>query len=196
MAEPGLEEMLELIWTMKEEADKVEKDLLIKKLKLPGAENMLKTLIHENFVKITDTKVELTNKGMTDARLIIRRHRLAERLLNDVLAVKEDTMDSSACKFEHFLDEEVTTSICTCPHRRHRECRRARDAREGAAAEGRAWAVAPGRRLHPVDAGAGEIREPDARARRALARAEGPGEGARRPDPRVVAVVPGARAPE
>ena len=60
---------------------------------------------------------------MTDARLIIRRHRLAERLLNDVLEVKEDTMDSSACKFEHFLDEEVTTSICTllghpvsCPH--------------------------------------------------------------------------------
>ncbi len=123
MTEPGLEEMLELIWTMKEDADKVEKDLLIKKMKLPGAENMLKTLTQEDFVKITDTKVEFTNKGMTDARLIIRRHRLAERLLNDVLAVKEDTMDSSACKFEHFLDEEVTTSICTllghpvsCPH--------------------------------------------------------------------------------
>ena len=31
MTEPGLEEMLELIWTMKEDADKVEKDLLIKR---------------------------------------------------------------------------------------------------------------------------------------------------------------------
>jgi len=80
-------------------------------------------LIQEGYVKIINSRAELTKKGREDARLIIRRHRLAERLLNDVLAVNEETMDSSACKFEHFLDEEVTTSICTllghplsCPH--------------------------------------------------------------------------------
>jgi len=123
MAEQGLEEMLELIWTMKEDDDKVEKNSLIKRMKLPAADELLKTLTVEGYVKIIDSNVEFTGKGMADARLIIRRHRLAERLLHDVLEVKDDTMDSSACKFEHFLDEEVTASICTllghpvsCPH--------------------------------------------------------------------------------
>lgn len=123
MTEPSQEEILELIWTLEEEGGRVERDTLIKKIELPTAEQILKTLILDDYLTITNNKVELTKKGRTDARLVIRRHRLAERLLNDVLDVKEDTMDSSACKFEHILDEEVTASICTllghpvtCPH--------------------------------------------------------------------------------
>lgn len=125
MGEPNLDEILELIWTIEEENKKVNKDLLLKRIKFPEAESKLNTLIQEGYVKITNTDVDLTKKGRAGARLIIRRHRLAERLLNDVLEVKEETMDSSACEFEHFLDEEVTTSICTllghpvsCPHGR------------------------------------------------------------------------------
>lgn len=123
MVEASLEEVLELIWTIEEENDSVDKDLLLKRIDLPEADRQIKTLIQEDCIKITNTKVEFTKKGRKDAQLIIRRHRLAERLLNDVLAVREDTIDSNACKFEHFLDEEVTTSICTllghpqsCPH--------------------------------------------------------------------------------
>lgn len=124
MVESSQEEILELIWTIEEEKNgKVEKELLIKRTDIPSVENALKMLIQEGYVKSTDSMVELTKKGREDARLIIRRHRLAERLLNDVLNVNEETMDSSACKFEHFLDEEVTASICTllghpqsCPH--------------------------------------------------------------------------------
>ncbi len=123
MAEPSQEEILELIWTLDEESGKVERDTLIKKIHLPIAEQILDTLISEDYVTISDNEVALTKKGIANARLIIRRHRLAERLLNDVLDVKEDVMDSSACKFEHILDEEVTASICTllghpvtCPH--------------------------------------------------------------------------------
>ncbi|GAB63146.1 MAG: transcriptional regulator [Candidatus Jettenia sp.] len=123
MADTCQEEILELIWTMEEENDKVDKDVLLKKVDLPDAERHIKALVEESYIIITNKKVQLTKKGRVDARLIIRRHRLAERLLHDVLEVKEDTMDSSACKFEHFLDEEVTASICTllghpvsCPH--------------------------------------------------------------------------------
>ncbi len=123
MTEPSEEEILELIWTVEEERGKAEKDLLIKKICLPTAEQKLNALMNDDYVTITGSKVELTKKGRADARLVIRRHRLAERLLNDVLDVKEDAMDSSACKFEHILDEEVTASICTllghpvtCPH--------------------------------------------------------------------------------
>ncbi len=123
VGEPNLEEILELIWTIEEENKKVNKDLLLKKINLPAAKDKLDILVQGGYVIITNANVDLTKKGRVDARLIIRRHRLAERLLNDVLEVKEETMDSSACKFEHFLDEEVTTSICTllghpvsCPH--------------------------------------------------------------------------------
>ncbi|UJS17700.1 MAG: metal-dependent transcriptional regulator [Candidatus Jettenia sp.] len=123
MADTYQEEILELIWTIEEENDKVDKDVLLKKVDLPDAERHIKALVEESYITITNKKVQLTKKGRVDARLIIRRHRLAERLLHDVLEVKEDTMDSSACKFEHFLDEEVTASICTllghpvsCPH--------------------------------------------------------------------------------
>lgn len=123
MTEASQEEILELIWTIDEEYGEVERNSLIKKTRLPSAEQILNTLIHEDYVTISDSKIVLTKKGLADARLVIRRHRLAERLLNDVLDVKEDAMDSSACKFEHILDEEVTTSICTllghpvtCPH--------------------------------------------------------------------------------
>ena len=123
MTEPSQEEILELIWTMEEETKRVEKDSLIKKIPFPTAEEKLNALISEDYVKIVESRVELTKKGRADARLVIRRHRLAERLLHDVLEVKEDVMDSSACKFEHILDEEVSASICallghpvTCPH--------------------------------------------------------------------------------
>lgn len=123
MGEPNLEEILELIWTMEEENKKVNKDLLLKKINLPEAKDKLDILIQGGYVITTNTNVDLTKKGRANAQLIIRRHRLAERLLNDVLEVKEEAMDSNACKFEHFLDEEVTTSICTllghpvsCPH--------------------------------------------------------------------------------
>lgn len=123
MTEPSQEEILELIWTIDEENGEVERNSLIKKIPLPSAEQILNTLIQEDYVTISDNNVVLTKKGLANAQLVIRRHRLAERLLNDVLDVKEDAMDSSACKFEHILDEEVTTSICTllghpvtCPH--------------------------------------------------------------------------------
>ncbi|MFN3533350.1 MAG: iron dependent repressor, metal binding and dimerization domain protein, partial [Candidatus Brocadia sp.] len=98
MTEPSQEEILELIWTIEEESGKVEKDTLIKKIHLPTAEGKLNALVDEDYVTITDNKVKLTKKGRADARLVIRRHRLAERLLNDVLDVKEYAMDSSACK--------------------------------------------------------------------------------------------------
>ena len=74
-------------------------------------------------------------------------------------------------------------------HRRHGVDRRARDARQGAAAEGRARPPPAHRRLHPADAGARPVREPAAGARVDLALAEGARQGAERADRRAVAAV-------
>ncbi|MCF6157952.1 MAG: metal-dependent transcriptional regulator [wastewater metagenome] len=123
MNETSLEKVLELIWTMEDENDSVEEDVLLKGINLPEAERQIKTLIQEGYITIHNSKVILTRKGEADARLIVRRHRLAERLLNDIFPVKGDTMNAGACKFKYFLDKEVITSICTllghplsCPH--------------------------------------------------------------------------------
>jgi len=67
--------------------------------------------------------LRLTEKGRPEAAAAIRRHRLAERLLVDVLATEQATVDDHACRFEHALVDGVTESICTllghptfCPH--------------------------------------------------------------------------------
>jgi putative ABC transport system ATP-binding protein len=68
--------------------------------------------------------VELTSRGRERAASIIRRHRLAERLFTDSLAMdSESEIEQQACKFEHILSPEATDKICTflghprtCPH--------------------------------------------------------------------------------
>jgi putative ABC transport system ATP-binding protein len=68
--------------------------------------------------------VELTPRGRERAGNIIRRHRLAERLFTDSLAMdSESEIEEQACKFEHILSPEATDKICTflghpktCPH--------------------------------------------------------------------------------
>jgi Mn-dependent DtxR family transcriptional regulator len=66
----------------------------------------------------------LTPHGRERASSIIRRHRLAERLFTDSLAMdSESEIEQQACKFEHILSPEATDKICTflghprtCPH--------------------------------------------------------------------------------
>jgi putative ABC transport system ATP-binding protein len=68
--------------------------------------------------------VEFTPRGRQRAADIIRRHRLAERLFTDSLAMdSESEIEQQACKFEHILSHEATDKICaflghpkTCPH--------------------------------------------------------------------------------
>ena len=68
--------------------------------------------------------VELTDRGRQRAADVIRRHRLAERLFTDSLALDSETeIEQQACKFEHILSPEATDKICTflghpktCPH--------------------------------------------------------------------------------
>jgi DtxR family Mn-dependent transcriptional regulator len=62
----------------------------------------------------SEGKINLTETGRKESLRIIRRHRLAERLLHDVLDMeKNESLESQACDFEHILNSEVTDSICT-----------------------------------------------------------------------------------
>jgi DtxR family Mn-dependent transcriptional regulator len=80
-------------------------------------------LLSEGFLREKDGDVLLTPRGEHLAKDITRRHRLAERLLSDVLSLEHAAIDPNACQLEHILSPEVAQSICTllghpkeCPH--------------------------------------------------------------------------------
>jgi DtxR family Mn-dependent transcriptional regulator len=84
--------------------------------------NIIDGLESEDIVELSadGSKITLTEKGLDYGRQIIRAHRLAERLLHDVLG---GDFESGACEFEHTVTPELVDSICillghpkACPH--------------------------------------------------------------------------------
>ncbi|MGQ9639963.1 MAG: metal-dependent transcriptional regulator [Candidatus Bathyarchaeia archaeon] len=67
--------------------------------------------------------VRLTEKGRKIALQVVRRHRLSERLLTDILRMEWDKVHDAACKLEHSITEEIIKPLekalkhpKTCPH--------------------------------------------------------------------------------
>jgi DtxR family Mn-dependent transcriptional regulator len=107
-----LEEALSEIYESYESGVSSQKDiekLLEKKVR----SGVLENLIDRKLVSISEDRIQLTSSGEDIAESVIRRKRLAERLLKDVLNVREEYIDPAACQWEHTLSKEVTNSICT-----------------------------------------------------------------------------------
>ena len=111
------EEALETLWISIKE--KRENAVALDDLDKRATSKLLKA----DLIAISDNQVTLTEAGMPEARSVVRRHRLAERLLYDVLGTKDALMHEKACKFEHLLDRGLDENICTllghpkiCPH--------------------------------------------------------------------------------
>lgn len=89
----------------------------------PGGEQALREAEKAGLVRQEGEVISFTGLGREKARGVVRRHRLAERLLHDVLDLGSVEAESAACRFEHLLSEEATSSICillghptSCPH--------------------------------------------------------------------------------
>jgi len=54
-----------------------------------------------------DRHLELTEKGRSLAIAVMRKHRLAERLLVDVIGLPWEDVHAEACRWEHVMSEEV-----------------------------------------------------------------------------------------
>ncbi|MGL4306609.1 MAG: iron dependent repressor, metal binding and dimerization domain protein [Mycobacteriaceae bacterium] len=54
-----------------------------------------------------DRHLELSDKGRGLAIAVMRKHRLAERLLVDIIGLKWEDVHSEACRWEHVMSEEV-----------------------------------------------------------------------------------------
>ncbi|MCP5005227.1 MAG: metal-dependent transcriptional regulator [Planctomycetes bacterium] len=118
-----IEEILESIWMAEEEHGKVKRLYIDNKFGKSTAGEFLEIMDKRELIDLHNTQIVLTEAGRSQAQRIIRRHRIAERLMNDVLEVGDDVLESGACQFEHFVNEEIIASICTllghpvvCPH--------------------------------------------------------------------------------
>ncbi|RLG49688.1 MAG: metal-dependent transcriptional regulator [Thermoproteota archaeon] len=85
---------------------------------------MLQRLASEGLVEYESYKgVKLTEKGKKAAARVLRRHRLAERLLTDILGVSLEDSHEEACRLEHVISLSLERKIAdklgnpdTCPH--------------------------------------------------------------------------------
>lgn len=82
-------------------------------------------LLRREYVIYDNGRLVLTKVGLREAEQAVRRHRLAERLLHDVIDIHGKQVDEAACEFEHSLHHGVDDHICTllghpktCPHGR------------------------------------------------------------------------------
>lgn len=81
-------------------------------------------LAREGLVSVVEgDRVSLTPAGDSRAAFVVRRHRLAERLFTDLLALPAGQVEQQACELEHVLSAEATDSVCallghpaSCPH--------------------------------------------------------------------------------
>ncbi len=115
------EELLETLWIHTKEETKLVTNLKV--LKKRKTDTSIEELLKSGLITMSDEDVKLSDKGLKEAKNVVRRHRLAERLLVDVLDVKSRLIEDIACRFEHQLHKGIDDSICTllghpkfCPH--------------------------------------------------------------------------------
>jgi DtxR family Mn-dependent transcriptional regulator len=121
-----VEEYLECIYKLQEKSGVARTSDIVKSLGVvPGTvTNTVEWLEKEDLVTHKPYKgVKLTEKGRKIALQVIRRHRLSERLLVDILHMKWDKVHDAACKLEHGITDEMIKPLekalkhpKTCPH--------------------------------------------------------------------------------
>jgi DtxR family Mn-dependent transcriptional regulator len=120
------EEYLEAIYRLEKKKHTAKTMDLAKKLNVvPGSiTNTIENLEKRGLVTHQPYKgVKLTEKGRKIAANILRKHRLAERLLTDFLHLKWSEVHDVACRLEHALSSEILKPLetalgnpKTCPH--------------------------------------------------------------------------------
>ena len=116
------EEVLEALWTADERGEHGLEQVK-KACTVAITDQLLADMQQENLIAYDRENLYFTAPGKELATRILRRHRLAEVLLTQVLKIREGQMDRIACEFEHYVQPEVEESICTllghpsaCPH--------------------------------------------------------------------------------
>ena len=121
-----VEEYLETIYNMSAEYVVVIGARLAEKFRVsaPTVTEMLKRLVRDGYIEMDAKRVvTLTEAGYQAAEAVLRRHRLTERFLADMLGLQWHEVHEEAHRLEHFIsgavEARVITSLnhpTTCPH--------------------------------------------------------------------------------
>ena len=117
------EEILEMMWIAI--AEKNGSYLDPEQAETSLADPALMELTENALVEVRQGMLYFRPEGRAEGRMTIRRHRLAERLMMDILNIRGEDGDYQACQFEHLLKKGVDVKVCTmlnhpqtCPHGR------------------------------------------------------------------------------
>jgi DtxR family transcriptional regulator, Mn-dependent transcriptional regulator len=122
---PPLEEYLEAMHELGEEGMVIIQARLAERLdhSAPAVSEMIKRLRDEGYVEVRGRSLSLTSEGRAVAESVVRKHRLAERLLTDIIGLPWEKAHLEAGRWEHVISDEVEARLIdllghptTCPH--------------------------------------------------------------------------------
>ena len=83
----------------------------------------IELLAKKEYLQINDGYVNLTETGENLGRSLVRKHRIAEKVVADLFLADMEEMEELADQIEHVMSEEVEDNICrilgnpeNCPH--------------------------------------------------------------------------------
>ncbi len=122
---PAFEQYCEAIFELREDDLDVIQARIADRLGVsrPAVSEMIRRMTAEGLVRTNKGTIGLTESGRRLAEQVVRRHRLAERFLTDILGLAWAEAHHEAGKWEHVLSEPVEAAInrlldhpTTCPH--------------------------------------------------------------------------------
>jgi DtxR family Mn-dependent transcriptional regulator len=122
---PPVEEYLETMLALAEEGVPVIQARIAERLgrSAPSVSEMLDRLIEDGYVTRDGRRLSLTDSGRALAEKVVRKHRLAERLLVDVIGLEWHKVHREAGRWEHVISDDVEARLvellgdpATCPH--------------------------------------------------------------------------------
>src|SRR6195952_1283816 len=123
---PAVEEYLETVLELEESGSRPMRARIVERLQVsaPAVSETVRRLEREGYLTLDESRaIRLTTKGRHYATSIMRRHRLAERLLTDVMKVPWSQVHEEAGRLEHAISPRLEAHLVallgdpgTCPH--------------------------------------------------------------------------------
>ncbi len=122
---PAFEEYCECIFELQEDDVDVIQARIADRLQVsrPAVSEMIRRLESEGLIVNEAAKIRLTDDGVVLAERVVRRHRIAERFLTDMLGLSWAEAHHEAGKWEHVMSTSVERALdrvlgspTTCPH--------------------------------------------------------------------------------
>ncbi len=122
---PPIEEYLEAILTLQEDGINVIQARIAECVgrSAPSVSEMLTRLEQDGYICRNGRQITLSDSGYNIALRVVRKHRLAERLLVDIIGLEWHKAHLEAGRWEHVISDEVEEKLisilgnpATCPH--------------------------------------------------------------------------------